>query len=97
MSYTCGFHGMGGCLATHMWVIGGNLYCILVMVLNVFVKFLFIEHKTEYLHVYHCNRKTIFKEMQNFIHLNLAIALSLALVAFVSGIQTATENDVSCN
>ena len=41
------------------------------------------------------NRKTIFKEIQNFVHLNLAIALSLALVVFVSGIQTATENDVS--
>ena len=33
--------------------------------------------------------------MQNFVHLNLAIALSLALVVFVSGIQTATDNDVS--
>ena len=43
------------------------------------------------------NRKTIFKEIQNFVHLNLAIALSLALVVFVIGIQTATENDVSYN
>ena len=33
--------------------------------------------------------------MQNFIHLNLAIALSIALVVFLSGIETATENDVS--
>ena len=40
------------------------------------------------------NRKKIFKEVQNFIHLNLAIALSLALVVFVSGIETATEKDV---
>ena len=40
-------------------------------------------------------RNTIFKELQNFVHLNLAIALSLALVVFVSGIETATANDVS--
>ena len=35
------------------------------------------------------------KEISNFIHLNLAIALFLALTVFVSGIESATESEVS--
>ena len=31
----------------------------------------------------------------NFVHLNLAIALIMALIVFVSGIETATESEVS--
>lgn len=34
------------------------------------------------------------KGIHNFIHLNLAIALFLALLVFVSGIEPATENRV---
>ena len=35
------------------------------------------------------------KGIHNFIHLNLAIALLLALIVFVSGIDTATDGEVS--
>ena len=35
------------------------------------------------------------KGIHNFIHLNLAIALAFALLVFVTGIETATESDVS--
>ena len=35
------------------------------------------------------------KEIHNFVHLNLAIALFLALTVFVAGIETATKNKVS--
>ena len=35
------------------------------------------------------------KGIHHFIHLNLAIALILALIVFVSGIETATKNEVS--
>jgi len=33
--------------------------------------------------------------MHNFVHLNLAIALSLALITFLAGIETAVESEVS--
>ena len=36
----------------------------------------------------------MFQGIHNFIHLNLAIALLLGLVTFVSGIETATGNEV---
>ena len=36
-------------------------------------------------------RNTLLKGIHNFIHLNLAIALLLALIVFVSGIETATR------
>ena len=44
---------------------------------------------------YFMHRNTILKGIHNFIHLNLAIALFLALLVFVSGIEPATENRVS--
>ena len=40
-------------------------------------------------------RNTLLKGIHNFIHLNLAIALLLALIIFVSGIERATESEVS--
>ena len=40
-------------------------------------------------------RNTLLEGIHNFVHLNLAIALILALVVFVSGIETATESEVS--
>ena len=40
-------------------------------------------------------RNTLLEGIYNFIHLNLAIALILALIVFVSGIETATNNEVS--
>ena len=40
-------------------------------------------------------RNTLLEGIHNFIHLNLAIALILALIVFVSGIETATDNEVS--
>ena len=43
-----------------------------------------------------CNcRNTLLEGIHNFIHLNLAIALILALIVFVSGIETATDSEVS--
>lgn len=48
---------------------------------------------------YVCNlliyRNSLFKGIHNFIHLNLAIALSLALLVFVCGIEGALNNKVS--
>ncbi|XP_065911567.1 cadherin EGF LAG seven-pass G-type receptor 1-like isoform X2 [Dysidea avara] len=41
-------------------------------------------------------RKTIFKAKQHMIHVNLALALLLGLVVFVSGIETASDNKVGC-
>ena len=35
------------------------------------------------------------KGIHNFVHLNLAIALSLALVTFLAGIETAVDSEVS--
>ena len=40
-------------------------------------------------------RKSLLKGIHNFVHLNLAIALSLALVTFLAGIETAVESEVS--
>ena len=40
-------------------------------------------------------RTTLLKGIHNFIHLNLAVALILALIVFVCGIETATEQEVS--
>ena len=40
-------------------------------------------------------RNTAFKGIHNFIHLNLALALLLGLILFVSGNEIATESDVS--
>ena len=40
-------------------------------------------------------RKTAFKGKHNLVHLNLCVALLLALIVFVSGIETATESEVS--
>ncbi|XP_065897929.1 adhesion G protein-coupled receptor L3-like isoform X2 [Dysidea avara] len=41
-------------------------------------------------------RKTTFKAKHNKIHLNLSIALLLALVTFVSGAETAVDSEVAC-
>ena len=37
----------------------------------------------------------VFTAIHGFIHLNTVIALSLALVIFVSGIEAASNNEVS--
>ena len=36
----------------------------------------------------------MFKEKINMVHLNLAIALLLGLIVFVSGVETAKDNEV---
>ena len=41
------------------------------------------------------NRKVTFKGRHNKIHLNFSLALLLGLIVFVSGIETATDNEVS--
>ena len=40
-------------------------------------------------------RNTMLDGIHNFVHLNLAIAIVMALIVFVSGIETATESEVS--
>ena len=35
------------------------------------------------------------QKLHNFVHLNLCIALSLGLLLFLTGVQTATANEVS--
>ena len=41
------------------------------------------------------HRKSVFKAKQHMIHLNLALALLLGMIVFVSGIETANGNKVS--
>ena len=41
-------------------------------------------------------RSTLLKEIPNFVLLNLAIALFLALTVFSIGIETAASNKVNC-
>ena len=40
------------------------------------------------------DRKRLFDKVHYFVHLNLALALLLANLVFVSGIETATVNEV---
>jgi len=40
-------------------------------------------------------RNTLLKGVHNFVHLNLSIALFLALTVFVAGIDTATGSKVN--
>ena len=40
-------------------------------------------------------RKSLLKGIHYFVHFNLCLALFLAMLVFVSGIQTANDNDVS--
>ena len=46
------------------------------------------------LHIF-THRKSLFKGVHNFVHLNFATALSLALIVFLSGIEGAINNKVS--
>ena len=39
-------------------------------------------------------RKSIYKGVPNFIHFNLALALLIGLIIFVSAIETAKDNKV---
>ena len=41
-------------------------------------------------------RKELVQKLHNFVHLNLCIALALGLLVFLTGVQTATANVVSC-
>ena len=41
-------------------------------------------------------RKQLFEKPHNFVHLNLAIALFLAFLVFVAGIESAKHNEVHC-
>lgn len=40
-------------------------------------------------------RKSVFNKEIYMVHLNLAIALLCGLIVFVSGVETATDNEVS--
>ena len=48
-----------------------------------------------YSHPSNCCRNELIQKLHNFVHLNLCIALSLGLLLFLTGIQTATANIVS--
>ena len=41
-------------------------------------------------------KNTLLNGVHNFAHLNLSIAIFLALTVFVAGIETATNNEVNC-
>ena len=74
---------------------GISIICLLIAIIV-----LAYYRLVSYLHsMYNCimciHRNTLLKGTHNFIHLNLAIALTLALIVFVSGIETATESEVS--
>ena len=49
-----------------------------------------------HLYTYVCNacRGKVFNEIQDFIHFNLSLSLTMGLITFVSGIETANDNDV---
>ena len=44
---------------------------------------------------YYLYRKTYLTGIHNFVHLNLAISLLLALAVFIGGIERAKENKVN--
>ena len=44
--------------------------------------------------VFLCYRKELIQKVHNFVHLNLCIALALGLLLFLTGVQTATANEV---
>ena len=47
--------------------------------------------------IFYCiYRGTTLTEKHNLVHLNLAIALLLAVIVFATGIETAKSNEVSC-
>ena len=46
--------------------------------------------------MYYIDRKQFLEKPHNFIHLNLAIALFIAFLIFVAGVETA-KNNVVCN
>ena len=48
-----------------------------------------------YCYIFFTCRKSLFKGIHNFVHLNLSVALSSALLVFVSGIEGAVDNNVS--
>ena len=50
--------------------------------------------KSSYTAINFFSRKTIFKAKQHMIHMNLALALLLGLIVFVSGIETASDSKV---
>ena len=76
---------------------GISIICLVIAIILLVCFRLVTIFVCEYLYVctYGIHRKTIFKGIHNFIHLNLAIALLLALIVFVSGIETATKSEVS--
>ena len=47
--------------------------------------------------IMHFYRKELIQKLHNFVHLNLCIALSLGLLFFLTGIQTAAANIVRIN
>ena len=44
--------------------------------------------------IFLCYRKELIQKVHNFVHLNLCIALALGLLLFLTGVQTATANEV---
>jgi len=52
------------------------------------------SHLLQFLLCLHFFRKELIQKLHNFVHLNLCIALSLGLLFFLTGIQTATANIV---
>ena len=63
------------------WVLNHNLYNSM--------------YADSYSHFSNCCRNELIQKLHNFVHLNLCIALSLGLLLFLTGIQTATANIVS--
>ena len=80
---------------------GVSIICLLITVVTIllfrYTHLILIKYISMYIYIcFVClHRKTVFKATQHLIHLNLATALLLGLIVFVSGIETATENTVS--
>ena len=76
---------------------GISIICLVITIILLVYFRLVTILVCEYLYV--CNygiyRNTLLKGIHSFIHLNLVIALLLALIVFVSGIETATKSEVS--
>ena len=74
---------------------GISIVCLLIVIIVLVYYRLVVNQVCE--DYIHCDvyRNTLLNGLHNFIHLNLAVALVIALIVFVGGIETATDNEVS--
>ena len=68
--------------------------CHILLVLEVGKDRVYLSIEWSLTNVFLCCRKELIQKVHNFVHLNLCIALALGLLLFLTGVQTATANEV---